>query len=284
MYDIVVATAENGGLKWLFDNAKREGWEPGFHDLDMYSKVDPNGFFVGMLDGNIVGGISAVAFDDAIGFIGYYIVDPAARGNGFGLKLFQRAMEYMGSRNIGLDGLLVQVPNYEKNGFKVYHNHARYQGCSISLESVFPCSNIVSLDAVGRSEIVEFDKKYFPVARVGWIEDWIALPGGITAAYVEDSVLKGFGVLRPCVSGFRLAPLYADNMDIASKLLANLRAQLPDGSVFFMDIPTLNVDATRMLTEDCGMIYLWECSRMYTSGLPDINWAGTYGLSSLELG
>lgn len=283
-YEVVTATFENGGLQWLFDNAKREGWEPGFHDLQMYSKVDSNGFFVGLLDGKIVGGISAVAFDELIGFIGYYIVDPAVRGNGYGLKLFQHAMSYMGTRNVGLDGLLVQVSNYEKNGFQVYHNHARYQGSWLSSDCVVFSSNIVPLEGVDRATISEFDNKYFPASRMEWIDELISLPGGISAAYVEDSVLKGYGVMRPCVSGFRLAPLYADTIDIARKLLTHMSAQLPEGSIFFMDIPTFNIDATRMLTEEFAMTYLWECSRMYTKGLPDVNWSGIYGMSSLELG
>ena len=38
------------------------------------------------------------------------------QGKGYGLKLFKHAMQYLGHRRIGLDGLLVQVSNYEKSG------------------------------------------------------------------------------------------------------------------------------------------------------------------------
>jgi GNAT superfamily N-acetyltransferase len=87
--EIVVATQENGGLDFIFTNATREGWSPGFQDLSVYSAVDPNGIFIGVVDTKIVGCISAVRFEDSdYGFIGYFIVQPEERRRGYGRLLF----------------------------------------------------------------------------------------------------------------------------------------------------------------------------------------------------
>ena len=50
--------------------AAEEGWNPGIHDGGCFCATDPNGFFVGELGGELVGSISAVAYNDSFGFIG----------------------------------------------------------------------------------------------------------------------------------------------------------------------------------------------------------------------
>lgn len=65
--------------------------------------------------------MSALKYVSDHGFIGLFIVKPEHRKKGYGSKIFNHAMEYLGNRNIGLDGVLKQVHYYEKNGFKSYH-------------------------------------------------------------------------------------------------------------------------------------------------------------------
>ena len=88
------ATQCNGGLDYISNNARIENWEPGIIDLQkLFYPTDPTGFFIGIVQQRhseddetggthkeIVGCVSGVAFDDAYGFIGYYIVDPKYRG------------------------------------------------------------------------------------------------------------------------------------------------------------------------------------------------------------
>ncbi len=78
-------------VEFAIDLAAEEGWNPGIHDGRCFYATDPNGFFVGELDGELVGSISAVAYDDSFGFIGLYIVKPEFRGKGIGTRLGRRA-------------------------------------------------------------------------------------------------------------------------------------------------------------------------------------------------
>ncbi len=90
--------------------AKREGWNLDMPDAHTWLAFDPRGFFVGRIDGRIVTTISAVSYayknddDDEqerprrkYGFIGFFIVDPAHRGSGYGYRMFTHAMEHLKS-------------------------------------------------------------------------------------------------------------------------------------------------------------------------------------------
>ncbi len=48
------------------------------------------------LNNELIGCISAIAYDNAYGFIGFYIVVPEYRGKGFGLQLWNYSMNYLG--------------------------------------------------------------------------------------------------------------------------------------------------------------------------------------------
>lgn len=94
--------------------ASCEGWNPGLNDADTFYHADPLGFFAGFISGVPVAFISSVAYDSSFGFSGLYIVKPEYRGRGFGIKIWKKALEYLGDRNIGLDGVIARQTDYEK--------------------------------------------------------------------------------------------------------------------------------------------------------------------------
>ena len=93
--------------------AAKEGWNPGLHDAECFYAADPQGFLVAEMNGKPVATISAVAYDDVFGFMGFYIVAPEFRDKGYGMRIWQAALDYMGSRNIGGDGVLERIKDYE---------------------------------------------------------------------------------------------------------------------------------------------------------------------------
>ena len=60
--------------------ASNEGWRPGLRDAESFYAADPDGFLVGLLDGEPIGCVSAVSYEGRFGFIGLYIVAPEFRG------------------------------------------------------------------------------------------------------------------------------------------------------------------------------------------------------------
>ena len=100
--------------------AKKEGWGPGIDDPMTFYQADPNGFFKGVVEDKIVSVGSMVCYDSNFAFSGLYIVHPNFRGQGFGLALTHKRLEYAGSRLIGLDGVVENVSMYQKIGYKPY--------------------------------------------------------------------------------------------------------------------------------------------------------------------
>ena len=92
--------------------AATEGWNPGSHDASCYHAADPNGFLVGYLDQQPIATISAIKYGKSFGFIGFYMVAPAYRGQGYGLQIWNAGLRYLEGRNIGLDGVVAQQENY----------------------------------------------------------------------------------------------------------------------------------------------------------------------------
>jgi hypothetical protein len=103
-----------------------EGWNPGLHDGLCFFATDPQGSFIGELDGQPVSCLSCVAYDDSFGFLGQYIVKPEFRRQGYGIRTWRAGMAHLGTRNVGLDGVLAQQGNYERSGFAFAHHHIRY--------------------------------------------------------------------------------------------------------------------------------------------------------------
>ena len=64
-------------------------------------------------------------------------------------------MEYFGDRNVGLDGVLAQVPNYEKSGFKICHSVSNY---------IFPGSNEV-IDDENITENIRLENRFIDLRR-----------------------------------------------------------------------------------------------------------------------
>src|SRR5215472_9910334 len=99
------------------DWAAAEGWNPGHADAKCFATVDPQGFFIGELEGKPAATISCLNYDDTFSFLGFYIVRPDLRGRGYGLRIWNAAMAHAGARIVGLDGVVAQQENYVKSGF-----------------------------------------------------------------------------------------------------------------------------------------------------------------------
>jgi len=115
--DCTIRTMHRDEIRLAIDWAADEGWNPGLHDAASFHAADPQAFLVAEVDGVPVGCISAVAYGTGFGFIGLYIVAPAWRGRGLGMRLWNAGMARLAGRVIGLDGVPAQQENYRRSGF-----------------------------------------------------------------------------------------------------------------------------------------------------------------------
>lgn len=259
--------------------AAGEGWNPGLNDADCFYHTDPNGFFIGELDGEPIGCISAVAYGDKFGFIGLYVVRPEYRGRGYGIRLWNSALEYLGDRNIGLDGVLAQQDNYRKSGFRLAYRNVRYEGQAVRGGKY---ENIVSLKSLPFDDVVGYDANIFPARRQEFLRRWISQPGSTALGYVDDGKLKGYGVIRQCLNGHKIGPIFADH-EIAAENLCHALSNTVQGQAIFLDVPEVN-SAGVALAKQLEMRPVFETARMYTKEADLSQLYRVYGVTTFELG
>jgi len=261
--------------------AAEEGWNPGLYDATCFYAADPKGFFVGLLDNEPISCISAVAYDETFGFVGFYIVKPAYRGKGYGLKIWNAAMAYLNTQNIGLDGVIEQQANYKKSGFKLAYSNIRYEGTAMRTDKHFP--EIAPLSEVSFDDLTSYDTALFPVHRHQFLKAWLTQPESMVLVAVQNKHIIGYGVIRKCRIGYKIGPLFADNKDIANKLYLALCHFVEPGTKIYLDVPEINPAAIN-LAESYSMKTVFGTARMYTKSQPDMNNNKVFGVSTFELG
>lgn len=258
--------------------AAAEGWNPGLHDAAAFGTVDPDGWLIAEADGEAVGCISALRYDDTFAFVGFYIVKPEHRGNGYGLALWNAAMEHVKGCNVGLDGVLEQVANYERSRFVLDDRNARYGGrggCRKSDDPGVPNG----ADIAG---ILAYDRTCFPARREEFLRHWLTMPDSRTRIARNGGAIVGYGTIRRCREGWKVGPLFADDADVASRLFTDLSVHA-SGEPVFLDVPTSNASAVS-LAGNAGMSVVFRTVRMYTRGRPHVDRAKIFGVTTFELG
>ncbi len=269
-------TAEEMPL--MTDWAAAEGWNPGLYDAECFRRADPNGFFAGCLDGQVIAVCSAVAYDSHFAFAGHYIVKPEFRRRGYGMRMTGAWLDYVGERTVGLDGVLDMQEKYERIGFRTAHRSARYEGVGGGdrREGVLD-SWLVPFDA-----LVDYDARHFPARREEFIDAWVDRSGTRALAAIRGGRIVGYGVIRPCRSGLKIGPLFADDPEAAEDLFQSLAAAATDEAIF-LDVPLVNRAAVS-LAERHAMTPVFETARMYRNAAPELPLDEVFGITSFELG
>lgn len=276
-----IRNAQRHEVDLIISWADQEGWNPGLNDAEAFYGTDPNGFFLGVMDGLPVASISAVAYNDSFGFLGFYIVKPSLRGKGLGTEVWNAGMKYLGDRNIGLDSVLSQQKLYEHLGFQPYYRSVRHQGVGTGKKSNM--AGIKSLSDVPIKDLLAYDDRFFPVPRHAFTSLWIGQQGAVALAAMDGSRLDGYGLLRICHTGYKIGPLFADDEDVAESLFGALCGQAPPGAPVFLDTPAVS-PAALDLARRHHMNPVFETIRMYTRGDPHLPMDQIYGVTSFELG
>jgi GNAT superfamily N-acetyltransferase len=276
-----VRTMTRNELDFAIELAANEGWNPGLHDADCFYRTDPQGFFIGLLDGHPIGCISAVSYGGIFGFLGLYIVLPEYRGRGYGPQLWNRAIERLQGHNIGLDGVVEQQANYQKSGFQLAYRNIRYEG--VGSNSRCHLSQIISLKNIPFEALCAYDRDFFPTSRNTFLQAWIEMPESTSIAYMENSRIQGYGSIRKCRRGYKIGPLFADTPEIADAIFSHLASEVKAGDPIFLDISEVNSLATDLVRRN-QMKKVFETGRMYATEIPSIAIDRLFGITTFELG
>lgn len=268
------------GVRTAAEWARREGWNPGLEDATAFAAMDPEGFLGLYAGGDLAATISLVSYG-AFGFLGFYICRPDLRGKGLGLALWNHSITHKACATIGLDGVTAQQDNYRKSGFVLAHENIRYGGPKP--EELAAAAGLHPLSASDAPEIEAFEQRhrFFPAPRQPFLAKWLGQHKGL--ALRAGGAITGYGVIRPCHEGYKIGPLFAEGPEDARVILAGLLAGLPEGAVFFLDVPATNPQAVA-LAKSFKLEPKFETARMYRGPAPDLNMGQTFGITTFELG
>lgn len=262
--------------------AAAEGWNPGLNDAACFYATDPTGFLMGWLDDEPIASISVVKYGEAFAFLGFYIVQPAYRGLGYGWQIWQAGMATLAGRTVGLDGVVAQQENYKKSGFVWAYANVRYEGTAVGRPALLDPA-IVAVSSLPFAEIEAYDRPFFPDNRQSFLQCWVAQPQSVALGIFAEGQLAGYGVVRPCQTGHKIGPLFADSPELAQRLLVALQSHLPEGTPFFLDVPAVNKTAVA-LAQRQQMQVVFETARMYKGAIPALPLHRLFGVTTFELG
>lgn len=263
-------------LEW----AKLEGWNPGLSDAAAFFAADPAGFLIGELDGEPVATVSAVRYGNDFGFIGLYIVKPEYRGRGYGLAIWEAACGRLAGVVAGLDGVVAQQANYRRSGFEFAFRHIRFRGRTEAGTFNGKARTLVLNDF---EQLAELDRQYFGTDRTAFLRAFAFAPESRAVGIWGAGELTGYGVIRRCVEGWKIGPVFAPDQAGAAEIVTTL---LHTGSVenFYWDVPEPNAGAMELARQYFRASSTFETARMYRGGRWVLPLDRIWGTTTLELG
>jgi GNAT superfamily N-acetyltransferase len=275
---IELRTLTAGERETLIAWSADEGWNPGLNDAEAFGAAGAEHFLGAFVDGEMLSAISAVAYGDDFGFIGLFITRPDVRGRGYGRTVFQAGMDRLQNRSIGLDGVPAQQANYRTKGFMPDYGNTRYSGHLNGRVAL--SGTVVPVTSEHTAMLSTFDRAHFPAPRLVFLTHWLQLSDS-AGVCLEGETVVGFGTARACIDGYKVGPLFANDVQTALQLLAFLGSRCT--GVMHIDVPDHQVDFIASLVAG-GMTPGFQTARMYRGKAPSINLAGVFAVTSLELG
>jgi GNAT superfamily N-acetyltransferase len=287
--ELVVRNMTRPEVDELVSWAAREGWNPGLHDAELFWNTDPEAFIAADLDGELIGGGAITSYNGEFGFMGFFIVRPEFRGQGFGNTLWHARRKRLLARlrpgaSIGLDGVFAMQSYYAEGGFVFSHRNMRFRSeiseCPAS--SLVDAKDIVPLTTVPFDQVLEYDRTCFPALRPTFLRGWISQPDALALGCQRDAKLSGYGVVRRCEEGCKIGPLFANDALAAEALYTHL-AGFAAGGPLFLDAPENNPAAIELIREH-RMTEVFGCARMYLGPSPVLAHEHVFGVTTFELG
>lgn len=265
--------------------AAQEGWNPGLHDSELFWQLDDEGFLGIMLDSELAGGGAIIKHGPRFGFMGLFIMRPSiALENWAPSSGTPVAMPCWIASSLGRP--LAWMPWMRwypstRGGFVPQTRQSRFEW-QVPRQGLEAAGDIPKLDAVDFEQLLQFDRSCFPVTRDKYLRMWIQQPDSHAFGLVQADQIQGYGVMRRCMSGWKIGPLFAVSPIAARRLLLAF-GQRAAGSLLYLDVPE-NSPAAQQLCHSFGMREVFGCVRMYLGAAPDLATERIYSITTFEVG
>ena len=103
-----------------------------------------------------------------------------------------------------------------------------------------------------------------------------------TRVLVREGEIAALGVIRACVSGYKIGPLFAEGRAAAEDMLDGL-GRIAAGARVSLDVPEPN-GAAMAMADALGLTADFETARMWRGPAPEQDLGRTFGVATFELG
>ena len=224
---------------------------------------DPSGHYVGELNGKPICCVALLKYDNDFALIGYFIVSKEYRGQGYGKKIFDWALDSAEAlSNIGLMSLESLEHMYAKTGFRrqwianLYELDLAVAAKALGEITEKPLLNVRRIDDVDFQDLLQYDTTVFGYSRPGFLSQWLRIQGShVRVATNNEGCIVGYTVVYPTLTGkfgYKIGPLYADTISIAKMLLKAtldeiLEKEKTSTSVVIDILPERNKDSIELV-------------------------------------
>lgn len=285
--NLIIQNMDIDDLKSAIAWAGKEGWNPISHAAEAYYALDPHGYFLLRDQKHTIATISKVKYKQGLAFIGFYIVDPAYRGQGYGKYLWDAIVKDLNKdAYVALDGVVAQISNYQTSGFELYTTTSRYYqhvNCLLQIYEISP-THVTFCDEVAMEDLIAYDQSVFSQAREGFLMHLLKLPDAKRLIAHDKKRICGYGQILKAKDGYRISPLFADDFDIAAYIFNHLCQTVKENLPIYIDIPDNHKDA-KAFVELFQLEKSFETARMYYHNKqPKRLEHKEFGRTTLELG
>ena len=220
------------------------GWNQTEADWRRFIELEPEGCFVGELDGRSVGTTTTCVFRK-VAWIAMVLVDADARGNGVGTALLRHSVDYLEGRQvrtIRLDATSLGRPIYEKLGFVPDYGLARFEGVAAGGKEN---PAVAESGPAMFADLIEFDRRMTGRERVKMLSRLFDEFPEETRIVQRAGHIEGFVTMRPGANAIQVGPCTA-TADAGPVLLGDALNRCASEPVF-IDVPLDNAEAVEVV-------------------------------------
>ena len=284
----------------ICERAVMVGWRLGALDHVSYFAADPTGFYVGELGGKTICCTSCIKYKPSFSVVGSHIVDKPYRGGGYGMRIFNQAIEssdLFGTFAGDAEEYLVSM--YTELGGKPYWDaflyHLNASSAVKALDNFKPPNSIriqpPSIDFF--PAILQYDSIVNGFSRQAFLKEWIFAPNCHTSVALDSNgEVVGYSVVRSTLrkeEGWKIGPCYADNSLIARSLYQDMLIKVASSdphAVIDITIPS----GQHFVKETVGIVkqlqgkLVSQSVRIYFGGTPEISFKNIFATTNSQLG
>lgn len=270
---------------------KDVGLSEGTQTLYSFHTFDPEGMYVALHDGKIIGTCAAIINNPDLACIGLYAVSPSYQGKGIGSKVWKEAFEHVSNINCFLNSVPDHLSTYrDKAGFVHQSQHQTIvcESPSVSVSHLLNEVEDVEIKPIKQNDVeavIRYDTEIAGHDRSVLVRCLITEPDSVALMAVKNQEICGYGCLKDEIKGMTLVgPLYACSPEIAELLLRRMVELFPSGSEKGLIMMAIDANpASLHLVDKLNLKRKFTLPRIFTKSVVEAkNYEKVYGQCNIN--